>query len=117
MNNFFSQPGAAWYDATFASTLGLRVVAPVRSAGAMSVASTPTAGAVTTGPQLTLPQSFALPSSGGDLRLATSALSGAGTLTVTISVGQGTLTVYNDDAVEPGQTPDADGVLLGGVRL
>jgi hypothetical protein len=68
------------------------------------------------GPTLAIPASFAVPTLGGDIRLAPNAITGSGTLTVTVAAAPGALAVVNDDAVavDSGLTANADGVLIGG---
>ncbi|MEY4212044.1 MAG: hypothetical protein RL458_269, partial [Pseudomonadota bacterium] len=117
LNNFFSQPGAAWYDSSFAATLKMRVVGSVASAGAIAITTKPAAEAPVAGPTLAIPASFAVPTLGGDIRFAPNAIGGSGSLTVTVSASTGTLSVFNDDAVEVGGTPNLDGVLIGGTAL
>jgi hypothetical protein len=117
LNNFFSQPGAAWYDSNFAATLKMRVVGSVASAGAIAITTKPAAEAPVAGPTLAIPASFAVPTLGGDIRFAPNAIGGSGSLTVTVSASTGTLSVFNDDAVEVGGTPNLDGVLIGGTAL
>ncbi|MFM8556724.1 MAG: beta strand repeat-containing protein, partial [Betaproteobacteria bacterium] len=119
LNNFFSQPGAAWYDTSFATTLKLRVVGAVSSVGAIAITTKPAAEAAVAGPTLAIPASFSVPTLGGDLRLAPNAITGSGTLTVTVAAASGAFAVVNDDAVavDSGLTANADGVLVGGSAL
>ena len=91
INNFFSQPGAAWYDSSFAAALKVRVVGALSSVGAIGITSKPAAELPVAGPSLAIPATFAVPTLGGDIRLANTAIGGSGTLTVTVSAGTGTL--------------------------